>query len=150
VTPVVIALFMLIWGLDPLNAPWAFYGVQAFLVLAFSIGCIVQGDRAEARWGKDPGNAVADETAGQALTLLFLPYGLILHPPIWAMDRIPELTGFTLVFAFLAFRAMDIVKPWPARQIQRVSAGWGILLDDLVAGAYAAGVVQLCARLVLR
>jgi phosphatidylglycerophosphatase A len=44
---------------------------------------------------------------------------------------------------FLAFRVLDIVKPWPARRLQHVPGGWGILLDDLVAGAYAGTAVWM-------
>jgi phosphatidylglycerophosphatase A len=38
---------------------------------------------------------------------------------------------------------MDIVKPWPARGLQRIPAGWGILIDDLIAGVYAAIALQI-------
>jgi len=41
------------------------------------------------------------------------------------------------------------VKPWPADRLQRVPGGWGILLDDLMAGVYAAAIVQVTARWVL-
>jgi len=41
---------------------------------------------------------------------------------------------------------MDIIKPWPARQIQRYPGGWGVVLDDLVAGFYAMIVLQVAAR----
>jgi phosphatidylglycerophosphatase A len=67
-------------------------------------------------------------------------------------DRAVAETGttlFTLAFAFVAFRLLDIVKPWPAHGLQRVPGGWGILLDDLVAGVYALVIVQVCARLTL-
>jgi phosphatidylglycerophosphatase A len=52
----------------------------------------------------------------------------------------------TLAIAFLAFRLLDIIKPWPARGLQRVPGGWGILIDDLIAGLYAAAVTQLAVR----
>ena len=48
---------------------------------------------------------------------------------------------------FGAFRLFDIFKPWPCRQLEELPAGWGILADDLMAGVYAAGVLQICARL---
>jgi phosphatidylglycerophosphatase A len=148
--PVVVALVLFLWGCGPLSHPWVYFGVLGAVALVFSWACIAQGDHAEMRWGKDPSNAVADETAGQALTLLLLPYSHVLYPPVWAHDRIVPLLVFTLAFAFVAFRVMDIVKPWPARQIQRLPAGWGILMDDLFAALYAAAVVQIAARLVLR
>ena len=49
--------------------------------------------------------------------------------------------------AFVAFRLFDIVKPPPAYRLQRLPAGWGILVDDLIAGAYANIVCQLVLRL---
>ncbi|HXG01484.1 MAG TPA: phosphatidylglycerophosphatase A, partial [Bacteroidota bacterium] len=39
--------------------------------------------------------------------------------------------------AFICFRIFDIVKPYPARQVERYGSGWGIMLDDVVAGIYA-------------
>jgi phosphatidylglycerophosphatase A len=42
-----------------------------------------------------------------------------------------------LLAGFLFFRLFDIVKPWPARQLESMPAGWGIMLDDVAAGVYA-------------
>jgi len=47
---------------------------------------------------------------------------------------------------FVLFRALDVIKPPPARGLERLRAGWGILLDDLVAGAYANVLGQLLWR----
>lgn len=103
--------------------------VLLVILITFSLACVAQGDGAEARFlKKDPGQAVADETAGQCLPLLILP--LVYESPTKA--------ALALVTAFVSFRVMDILKPPPARQIQRAPAGWGILLDDLIAGLYAA------------
>jgi phosphatidylglycerophosphatase A len=47
---------------------------------------------------------------------------------------------FTPVIAFLGFllfRAMDVVKPWPARDLEHLPGGWGIMADDVAAGVYA-------------
>jgi phosphatidylglycerophosphatase A len=97
-------------------------------LIAFSVACVVQGDAAEARFlKKDPSQAVADETAGQCLPLLFLPVSYASRGEGAAL----------LLIAFVSFRLMDIIKPWPARQLQAVPSGWGILLDDLFAGVCA-------------
>jgi phosphatidylglycerophosphatase A len=70
----------------------------------------------------DPGWIVVDEVAGQWLTLVITPPGII-----------PYVAGFLL------FRLLDIVKPWPARWIdQNVGGGLGVMADDIVAGFYAA------------
>jgi phosphatidylglycerophosphatase A len=117
---------------------WLYHIVLAAIFLVFSAACIVQGAAAEYKFlGKDPSNAVADETAGQCLPLMFLPFGKLTEP--WLV-----LAAFVL--AFLAFRAMDILKPWPARGLQSLPGGWGVLVDDLFAGFYAALIVQLLTR----
>jgi len=69
---------------------------------------------------KDPGQAVIDEVAGQLVTLYFTGAGLP-----------------AAVFGFLVFRALDIVKPWPARSFERLPGGIGIMADDVMAGIYA-------------
>lgn len=45
--------------------------------------------------------------------------------------------------AFITFRVFDIVKPYPARQVERFGSGWGIMLDDVVAGIYANIVTRI-------
>jgi len=82
-----------------------------------------------ARGGReDPGEVVIDEVAGQWIALV--PAGL---------------DPLACVVGFLLFRACDILKPWPARWIDRsVKGGVGIMADDVVAGLYtAAGVAVL-------
>lgn len=79
----------------------------------------------------DPPSVVIDEVAGMLVTLLWLPVG-------W----VGGLAGF------LAFRIFDIVKPWPARAAERLPGGWGVMADDLVAGAYAALAVRALAWMV--
>lgn len=75
----------------------------------------------------DPSIVVIDEITGMWIALLFVPKSTIL-----------------IVIAFLTFRAFDIVKPPPARQLERLPNGWGIMLDDVVAGVYANIVAQTC------
>ncbi|HRJ49974.1 MAG: phosphatidylglycerophosphatase A [Phycisphaeraceae bacterium] len=135
IPPVVLAGALIAGGLGPAQAPWLYNGTLAGVALVFSAACVLQGSRAEVVHGKDPSVVVADEVAGQSLALMMLPLAVA--------DSPARVTG-TLVLAFVVFRILDIVKPWPARQIQRVPGGWGILLDDLVAGAYALGVLKVC------
>jgi phosphatidylglycerophosphatase A len=116
------------------------YAFHASVLITFSLACVLAGREAEARFGKkDPGQVVADETAGMALVLLFVPPGLLgqpVHAFVW------------LAGAFVLWRLADIVKPWPANALQRLPAGWGILVDDLVAGLYA-GLLMLIVGLPL-
>jgi phosphatidylglycerophosphatase A len=69
---------------------------------------------------KDPGIVVVDEVVGQWVTLIALPF-----------------TPLTAGLGFVLFRVMDIAKPWPARDLERVPGGWGIMADDVAAGVYA-------------
>lgn len=55
-----------------------------------------------------------------------------------------------LGIAFVVFRVLDIVKPYPARQAEKYGAGWGIMLDDVVAGIYANIITQLLIAFLLR
>lgn len=104
---------------------------MVLIFIIFSAACVIWGTDAEARWKKDPGQVVADETAGQCVTLLMIPTAM--------MDSFGSLF-FTLIGAFLLFRAFDILKPWPAGAMQKIRGGWGILLDDWIAG-FMAGIV---------
>ncbi len=140
--PVVLAGLLLAAGVTPGSG--VFEAVLILVMLFFSGACVAQGDLAEAVFGKkDHGSIVADETAGQCVTLVFL--SLL---PAGALAT-PLATAFTLVLSFLAFRAMDIVKPWPAAQTQKLAAGWGVLVDDLFAGFYGFLIVLGAALLVL-
>lgn len=68
----------------------------------------------------DPGEIVIDEVAGMWLALLFLPKSILL---------------FSL--AFILFRIFDITKPWIIGKIQSLHGGFGIMLDDILAGILA-------------
>ncbi|MCC7007607.1 MAG: phosphatidylglycerophosphatase A [Acidobacteria bacterium] len=67
---------------------------------------------------KDPGQVVIDEVAGQLVTVLLLGVG-----------------AAGAILGFLVFRLFDIVKPWPVRRLEALPGGWGIMADDLAAGA---------------
>lgn len=139
--PPALAYVLVLSGFGP--QCWIYWLVLVLVLMVFSAGCVLEGDLAEAVLGKkDHGSVCADETAGQCLPLLALA---------WAPASV--VTGWwpamlTMGGAFLAFRLTDIVKPWPAMQIQRVPGGWGVLLDDLVAGLYAAALVLIAAYVV--
>ena len=66
-----------------------------------------------------------DEVAGQALTLLLLPWMWILHSVHWL--------ALSCGLAFVSFRMFDVLKPPPISSLQRYPNGWGVLLDDLAA-----------------
>ena len=79
---------------------------------------------------KDPSCIVIDEVAGQWIALL----------PVLPLDPVLYAIGFVL------FRIFDVVKPWPANWCdQRMPGAWGVMLDDIVAGVYAAIALHLIA-----
>lgn len=142
--PVALAWLLVVAGQGPDGTfvHWVIYnGALVVVMLVFSFACIAFGDAAEARFGKkDPGQICADETAGMCLPLMLLPANAV---------ATPGATIATLALAFIAFRLMDIIKPWPAYRLQRLPAGWGVLVDDLAAGVQAAIVVQIVARVAM-
>jgi len=112
----------LAWGLAAAGRPWA---AVAGLVAVVAVGTWA-ADRAALRLGpSDPRQVVVDEVAGQMLTLLFVP-------PTWR----------ALVLGFLLFRVFDILKPFPARALERLPGGAGIMADDLAAAIYGNLVLQ--------
>jgi phosphatidylglycerophosphatase A len=94
-------------------------------IAAFFIGVLIS-NQMEKQLGDDPAPVVIDEIVGMWISLLFLPRQLLFV--------------FT---AFLLFRIFDIVKPQPARYIERFKNGWGIMLDDVVAGLYSNIAVRI-------
>ncbi|HUG38362.1 MAG TPA: phosphatidylglycerophosphatase A [Candidatus Limnocylindrales bacterium] len=103
---------------------WLIPFTRVSLVLAclgVTLVGIWAGGRAERLVGKkDPGIIVIDEVAGMMVSVLFLP-----------------LTVPVLISAFFLFRLFDIWKPFPAHGSQSIPGGVGVMLDDLIAGAYA-------------
>ena len=114
---------------------------MAVLALAGSIICVKFAPAAIAATGNtDPREVVADELAGQAVTFLAAP---LLSPEILSIRQIWIITAG----GFLLFRLFDIVKPCPIRKLEKLPEGWGVLADDLLAGVYAAIVLQIIIRL---
>lgn len=104
---------------------------------------------------KDPSYIVADEWAGMWWALLpvcsnFLVYGMSGHASttiiVFGLDRSVFL-ALLLGFPFLAFRVLDIWKPWPCYQVQELPGGHGVVADDLVAGLYALALTYLWTQL---
>ena len=85
---------------------------------------------------KDPGYVVIDEFMGQLAVFAFLPMGFA--------------NPLTYILGFALFRLFDILKPWPVSFYdQKMHNEWGIMLDDLMAGIYAALVLALIQMLSL-
>jgi len=109
-----------------------FIAAELVLITIITLMGIWAATRAEKLLGKkDPGRVVIDEVAGQLIA--FLPILPKLDPG-WV----------SIIVAFVTFRLFDIVKPYPARRLEKLESGLGIMSDDIVAGAYA-GVVTAVA-----
>ena len=113
----------LFFALRATGLPW----VEPMAIVAlFAIGSWA-GNVAERYFGGiDPGPVVIDEVLGMLITLVFVPV-------TWA----GALVGFLL------FRVLDVVKPWPARQMEALHGGFGVMADDAMAAVYGNALMWL-------
>lgn len=77
-------------------------------------------------WGKDPKRVVIDELIGMWISMLLLPNNLLIF-----------------LLAFVLFRLFDIFKPLYIKNFEKLKHGWGIMMDDVIAGLYANIVIQI-------
>ena len=114
----------------------AVVGTMVALLALGTAGSILLAPWYEAHFGRsDPGEVVVDEVAGMSLALLLVPWSIDAAAPWWPVVQCGIM--------FLAFRAFDITKPPPIGASQNLPRGWGVLVDDLLAGLAAAGVAWL-------
>jgi phosphatidylglycerophosphatase A len=108
--------------LSPIRSP-----VYELTILTFFFFSSWIADRAQNHWQKrDDRRIVIDEIMGYFLTMLWIPKTL-----------------FFISVGFLLFRLLDIVKPFPCRQLEKVRGGFGVVLDDVFAGIYANVALQI-------
>jgi phosphatidylglycerophosphatase A len=128
-----VVLFMVLSYLD-LSVIWI-SAIMLGVALAASVVCVKFTPAImEITGKKDPGEIVADEVAGQCLTFVGLAVSA---------------TGSICIAAslgFLLFRFFDITKLGPIKKLEQLPAGWGVLCDDLLAGVFAAIVLQAVVR----
>lgn len=118
----ILCVLLLHWALPS----WERTGLWLLTLLATVVGIPAATRVSRLQGEKDPSLIVIDEIAGQFLALAWFP-----------------VTVTTLVLGFLLFRFLDILKPFPARQSEGLPGGWGIMMDDLIAGAYTALILFL-------
>lgn len=122
-----IILYLLSFAMPGIPGGWE----RAIILAAMSLAGLAVGVWATGRMSTpenpDPGSATWDEFVGMWLTCLLVPF----HSPVW------------LAIAFIVFRALDVLKPWPCRRLERLPAGWGIMLDDVGAGLWGMLVMLL-------
>lgn len=105
---------VIIYLLSLFSSWWLLAG----LFIMFFLG-VYTGNQIEKERGKDPSIVVIDEIVGMGLSLMF----------------IPEDWRFILI-AFILFRVFDTIKPPPIDRSERLPGGYGIMMDDLIAGIY--------------
>ena len=116
---------LLLW-LIPFSRP----ALIAFFLVVTIAGTWAAHAAEPALGEKDPGAIVIDEVAGMTLSVLLVP-----------------LTLPALLAAFVLFRIFDIVKPFPANRAQALPGGFGVMVDDLIAGLYALVILLVSRRL---
>lgn len=95
-------------------------------ILLFIFYGIFVGNKFEAVYGKDPPECTIDEIVGMWISLLFLPKTLPVS-----------------LFAFFIWRLLDIIKPFPARKLENLNGGLGIMMDDIVSAVYSVVLIHL-------
>jgi len=95
------------------------------IVILFIYGVYVSS-KFEKVYGKDPSQCTVDELVGTWISLIAIPKSILL-----------TLTSFFI------WRALDIIKPFPARSSEKLPGGWGIMIDDVISGFYSVILVHL-------
>ena len=122
---------LVLFALWPVGTEWWF--LPAAVVIFFA--GVPLASWAERLWKRtDPGHVSIDEIVGYMVTIAFVP------------TTYPVLVA---VIGFFTFRFFDIVKPPPARKLEYLPGGWGIMVDDIVAGIYGNILLQITFRVFL-
>lgn len=106
-------------------------GLSVAIILVFIAGMWASKVYMAETGKTDPGEIVIDEVAGQWIACL----------PIAAMAATMELSPGPFFLAFVAFRVFDIYKPWPIKIFDQRHDAYGVMMDDVIAGFFAAIIV---------
>lgn len=101
-----------------------------FTLLLIILGFLVAGEAEKIFNNKDARCIVIDEVCGMLLSLIFVPYNIKL-----------------VIIAFILFRLLDSLKPYPAGRFQDLKGSAGVMLDDIIAGVYTNIILQAVLRL---
>lgn len=97
------------------------------IVILLLYPAVKLGDVGERFFGeKDPQQIVLDEMMGYWISLLFFPFN-----------------RYIIILAFLLFRAFDIIKPYPIREMEKFKGGFGIMIDDYISGVYTNILIRI-------
>jgi phosphatidylglycerophosphatase A len=114
---------------------WAIPGFENWFILLpaiiiFTFYGIYTGNKFDKIYGKDPAECTIDEMVGMWISLLWLPKTIAVS-----------------IAAFFIWRIMDIIKPYPARKLESLPGGTGIMIDDIIASIYSLFLLHLIIRL---
>jgi phosphatidylglycerophosphatase A len=99
-------------------------------IILFTFYGIYVGNKFENKFGKDPAECTIDEVVGMWISLLYLPKTIIIS-----------------LAAFLIWRVLDIIKPYPAGKLEELKGGLGIIMDDVAAGFYSLFIVHVIVKI---
>lgn len=103
-----------------------FFWIQLLITVLITVIGVLAAGKMEAEWGEDSQKIVIDEVAGMCLTLVSIPV------------RWPY-----VCIGLVLFRFFDIAKPLYIRRMERIGGGWGVMMDDVLAGLYANLLLQI-------
>jgi phosphatidylglycerophosphatase A len=118
--------------------PGRFYFFAIGTVTGVAVSVWLTDEAERILHAKDPGSVVLDEIV--ALPICFLSWLCVLYVKIGTLPKpedffVAERWKLTAMI-FVAFRLLDIAKPWPVRQSQNLRGGWGVTMDDVLAAVY--------------
>ena len=102
------------------------FNLLLIVFITFIMGVFTSNQVIKDTGKDDPSEVVIDELAGQWLALIGLPHSI----------------GFAIA-SFIIFRILDIAKPFPINQLEKLPQGWGVVLDDIAAGLITFGLINL-------
>jgi len=107
--------------------------LYAFSILfLFFLGVLFAGEAEKIYKRKDAGMIVIDEACGMLIALFFVPFNM-----------------FSVILGFFLFRILDVLKPWPAKRMEKLTGSLGIMFDDIVAAIYANFILQIIFRIMV-
>lgn len=101
------------------------------MIFLFVLGVLFAGEAERVYNRKDAQMIVIDEATGMLLSLFFVPFSI-----------------FSVILGFFLFRVFDIVKPYPAKRVEKLSGSMGVMFDDIIAALYTNLILQVIFRII--
>lgn len=102
------------------------------ILFLFMLGILFAGEAEKIYKRKDAGMIVIDEACGMLLALYCVPFSM-----------------FSVILGFFLFRICDILKPWPAKRMEKLTGSMGVMFDDIIAAMYTNLILQIVFRVKL-